>query len=317
MDNIRIVFMGTPEFAVEILKKLHLEGIEIVAVVTAPDKPAGRGQRINESAVKEFAVANQLKVLQPTNLKDEAFVDELASLDADLFVVVAFRMLPEVVWTMPRLGTINLHGSLLPNYRGAAPINWAIINGEKETGVTTFFIEKEIDTGKIIEQAKVTIGENENVGSLYERLMKLGADLMYSTVQKIAKGDVEAIDQSAHDLTSIHPAPKIFKPDCKINFEQSVQVVHNFCRGLSPYPGAWCTIKNSSKDEVKTYKLFTTEKTTIPVSGSDIRSNENGILFPCSDYHLLVTEIQQEGKRKMNFTDFLAGNSLNDLILVD
>ena len=147
--------------------------------------------------------------------------------------------------------------------------------------------------------------------------MKLGADLMYSTVQKIAKGDVEAIDQSAHDLTSIHPAPKIFKPDCKINFEQSVQVVHNFCRGLSPYPGAWCTIKNSSKDEVKTYKLFTTEKTTIPVSGSDIRSNENGILFPCSDYHLLVTEIQQEGKRKMNFTDFLAGNSLNDLILVD
>ena len=316
MDNIRIVFMGTPEFAVEILKKLHQEGIDIAAVVTAPDKPAGRGQRINESAVKEFAVANQLKVLQPSNLKDEAFVEELATLNADLFVVVAFRMLPEVVWTMPRRGTINLHGSLLPNYRGAAPINWAIINGEKETGVTTFFIEKEIDTGKIIEQAKVTIGENENVGSLYERLMKLGADLMYSTVQKIAKGNVEAIDQSSHDLSSIHPAPKIFKADCKINFQQSVQVVHNFCRGLSPYPGAWCTLKNSSKDEVKTYKLFTTEKTTIPVSGSNITSNENGILFPCSDYYLLVTEIQQEGKRKMNFTDFLAGNSLNDLILV-
>ena len=317
MDNIRIVFMGTPEFAVEILKKLHQEGIAIEAVVTAPDKPAGRGRQINQSAVKEYAVQHQLKVLQPTNLKDETFIRELSHLNADLFVVVAFRMLPEVVWSMPRLGTINLHGSLLPNYRGAAPINWAIINGEKETGVTAFFIEKEIDTGKIIEQAKASIGENENVGSLYQRLMKLGADLMYSTVQKIAKGDIQAIDQNQHDLSNIQPAPKIFKSDCKINFQQPVQAVHNFCRGLSPYPGAWCELANTIKREVKTYKLFATEKTTISVSNSSLASNEEGILFPCEDYYLLVTEIQPEGKRKMNFKEFLAGNSLNDLILED
>ncbi len=307
--------MGTPEFAVEIVKKLHSEGITIKAVVTAPDKPAGRGQKMHQSAVKEFAIENNLPILQPTNLKDANFVEELQSLDADLFVVVAFRMLPEVIWSMPRCGTINLHASLLPNYRGAAPINWALMNGEKETGVTTFFIEKEIDTGKIIEQSKVTIGENEDIGSLYERLMKLGAQVMLSTVHKIIQGNVEAISQGDFDLTYVKQAPKIFKPDCKINFNNTVQEVHNFCRGLSPYPAAWCSLVNTTKDETKTFKIFSTRKSTISPVNNKLTSNEDGILIPCADFYLIVKEIQPEGKRKMNFKEFLAGNSVEDLII--
>jgi len=315
MKDFSIIFMGTPEFAVEIVKKLHSEGVTIKAVVTAPDKPAGRGQKIQQSAVKEFAVDNNLPVLQPTNLKDEAFIAQMKELNADLFVVVAFRMLPEVVWNMPRCGTINLHASLLPNYRGAAPINWALMNGETETGVTTFFIEKEIDTGKIIEQSKVTIGENEDIGSLYERLMKLGADVMLSTVNKIEKGKVEAIPQNDFDLTIVKPAPKIFKPDCRIDFNNSVQEVHNFCRGLSPYPAAWCKLTNTVKNETKTYKIFSTKKTTIKSTGANLTSNEDGILIPCGDFYLSVMEIQLEGKRKMNFKDFLAGNSVDELVI--
>lgn len=308
--------MGTPEFAVEILKKLHTEGVNIKAVVTAPDKPAGRGQKIHQSAVKEFAIENNLNVLQPTNLKDESFVSELKNLNADLFVVVAFRMLPTVVWKTPRLGTINLHASLLPNYRGAAPINWVLINGEKETGVTTFFIEEEIDAGKIIEQAKVNIDENEDIGSLYNRLMILGADLMYSTVQKIEKGNIEVVSQDSFDLTTVKPAPKIFKPDCEIDFGSPVETVHNFCRGLSPYPAAWCKLYNSSKDETKTYKVFSTRKTDIKPTGKNLSQNESGLLIPCCDFYLLVSEIQPEGKRKMTFKEFLAGNQVTDLSII-
>jgi len=315
MKDFSIIFMGTPEFAVEIVKKLHAEGINIKAVVTAPDKPAGRGQKIHQSAVKEFAVENDLPVLQPTNLKDQTFIQELKELNADLFVVVAFRMLPEVIWDMPRCGTINLHASLLPNYRGAAPINWALMNGETETGVTTFFIEKEIDTGKIIEQSKVSIGENEDIGSLYGRLMKLGADVMLSTVHKIVQGNVTAISQDDFDLSIVKPAPKIFKPDCKINFSHSVQEVHNFCRGLSPYPAAWCQLTNTTKNETKTYKVFSTKKTNIKSSGHKLTTNEDGILIPCDDFYLSVSEIQPEGKRKMNFKEFLAGNSVTELVI--
>ena len=235
-----IVFMGTPEFAVTILDKLHSEGVSIKGVVTAPDKQAGRGRKINQSAVKEYAVEKGLNVLQPTNLKSDEFVAELKELNADLFVVVAFRMLPQIVWSMPSKGTINLHASLLPNYRGAAPINWAIINGEKETGVSTFFIEQEIDTGEIIEQDKVSIGENESVGELYERLMNLGANTMLSTVHKINAGNISSINQKDLLQDSHKPAPKIFKEDCKINFNQPLETIHNFCRGLAPYPGASC-----------------------------------------------------------------------------
>lgn len=305
--------MGTPEFAVEILKRLHAEKTIIKAVVTAPDKPAGRGQKLNQSAVKEFAIEQNLNILQPVNLKDPEFVEEIKQLNADLFVVVAFRMLPEIIWGMPKYGTINLHASLLPQYRGAAPINWAIINGETETGVTTFFIEKEIDTGKIIEQAKIKIGNNENVGSVYQRLMELGADVMYSTVQKIANGKAEAVPQANFDLTKILPAPKIFKSDCKIEFNNSVEAIHNFCRGLSPYPAAWCELYNELKGETKSFKIFSTEITDIPSAGTQLKSSENGILFPCSDFYLLVTEIQPEGKRKMDFKAFMAGNSIEEL----
>lgn len=314
MDNISIVFMGTPEFAVAILGKLYESGIHIKAVITAPDKPAGRGQKLHQSAVKEFALEKGLNIMQPTNLKDPSFLSELKTLNADLFVVVAFRMLPEDVWSMPPKGTINLHASLLPNYRGAAPINWAIINGETKTGVTTFFIEKEIDTGQIIERSEVTIGENESVGELYERLMKLGADVMLSTVRKIENDQIDPIPQDSLIDSTILPAPKIFKQDCKIDFNKNVQTVHNFCRGLSPYPAAWCILTDKIKGESKSFKIFSTLKTEISVSdNAQIKQSENGVLFPTQDYYLCVTELQPEGKRRMHFKEFLAGNSVESL----
>lgn len=316
MSDFSLVFMGTPEFAVEILRELYEKGQTIKAVVTAPDKPAGRGQKIQESAVKQFATANQLPVLQPTNLKSDSFLEELKSLNADLFVVVAFRMLPKVVWSMPPMGTINLHASLLPNYRGAAPINWAIINGEKKTGVTTFFIEEEIDTGKVIEQASVEIGENETVGELYERLMKLGAQVMNSTVEKIRVGEAKAIPQAEMEHSGIHPAPKIFKQDCKIDFTQSAEKVHDFCRGLSPYPAAWCTLYGEGIG--KNFKLFKTEKTDIPTHQSyTIKEDNRELLFPCSDYYIRVLEIQAEGKKRMDVQSFLAGNSLENHTVIE
>lgn len=311
--DFRIVFMGTPDFAVRILDELVKQDFNIVGVITAPDKPAGRGQQINESAVKKYAITHNLHILQPSNLKDEQFHSELRALNADLFVVVAFRMLPEVVWAMPPKGTINLHASLLPNYRGAAPINWAVINGEKETGVTTFFIEKEIDTGKIIERARVTIGENETVGELHDRLMELGATVCASTVQKILEGKATGIDQIQLTEGKEKSAPKIFKPDCEINWNQPAEIVHNFIRGLSPYPAAWCKLQNDSKMEEKTFKLFQSEKTDRDSKGNNsITEDKEGIYFPCSDFYLKVTELQAEGKRKMHFKEFLAGNSLSD-----
>lgn len=313
MKKINIVFMGTPEFAVTILAELLLdEAINISGVITAPDKPAGRGRKIQSSAVKEFAVENELNILQPTNLKDSDFIDELNGLNADLFVVVAFRMLPEIVWGMPELGTINLHASLLPQYRGAAPINWAIINGEKETGVTTFFIERKIDTGAIIEQCKVKIDESMTVGDLYKELMELGARTTLSTVHKIMIGEVEGIKQDElPSQTELKPAPKIFKADCEIDFLNNVRSVNDFCRGLDPYPGAWSKVK-TDKDELKTIKFFKTSRTEIPVlTKNEFSSDELGILIPCSDFYLRIFEIQLEGKRKMNYKEFLAGHAIS------
>lgn len=318
MSELSIVFMGTPGFATEILRKLHKEEVNIKGVITSPDRKSGRGQKVNKSDVKIFAEENRLHIMQPTNLKDPEFILELKALKADLFIVVAFRMLPEIVWGMPPKGTINLHASLLPNYRGAAPINWAIINGEKETGVTSFFIEKEIDTGMIIEKEKLSIGENESAGELHDRLMHLGADVIYSTYLKITNGNIKAIDQDDLMSKEMKPAPKIFKPDCRVNFNQPVYKVHNFCRGLSPYPASWCVIHNNEKNESKTYKLFNTEKTGIDSSNTnEIKTTEEGILFPCIDNYLLVKEIQMEGKRKMHFKDFLAGNTLDNCAIVD
>lgn len=302
--------MGTPEFASTILDRLVTNGATIVGVITAPDKPAGRGLQLNESAVKQYAVKQNLTILQPTNLKDDGFLDKLRNLNADLFVVVAFRMLPEVVWAMPPKGTINLHGSILPNYRGAAPINWAIINGEKETGVTTFFIEKEIDTGKIIERRTIAIGVNETVGELHDRLMELGAETTLSTVIKIAEGDVQGIPQIELTEGELKVAPKIFKGDCEVNFNQKVAKVHDFIRGLSPYPAAWYTLNHPTEGK-RTFKLFACQKTTQNSQGETaLKVTKEGILFPCSDFYLLITELQPEGKRRMDFKAFLAGNSV-------
>lgn len=310
MKDLRIVFMGTPEFAATILDRLVTNGANIVGVITAPDKPAGRGLQLNESTVKQYAVKQELTILQPTNLKEDSFVEELRNLNADLFVVVAFRMLPEVVWAIPPKGTINLHGSILPNYRGAAPINWAIMNGEKETGVTTFFIEKEIDTGKIIERRTIEIDDNETVGELHDRLMELGAETTLSTVIKIAEGDVEGIPQIELTEGDLKVAPKIFKGDCEVKFSREVAKVHNFIRGLSPYPAAWCTL-NHPTDGKRTFKLFACQKTNENSQGrTELKVTKEGILFPCSDFYLLITELQPEGKRRMDFKAYLAGNSV-------
>ena len=313
-ENFRIVFMGTPEFAVTILNEIIANNFNVVGVITAPDKPAGRGQKISESDVKKYAVEKELNILQPTNLKDESFISELKNLNADLFVVVAFRMLPEIVWAMPPKGTINLHASILPNYRGAAPINWAVINGEKQSGVTTFFIEKEIDTGKIIDRSYVEIGENETVGELHDRLMELGAKVSCETIEKIRLGDVAGIPQIELTEGELKNAPKIFKPMCQIDWTKPVDEVHNFCRGLSPYPTAWTTFKNEEKKEEKSFKIFKTEKTDIKVdSSSKLKATKEGILIPCSDFYLNVIELQPEGKRRMNFKELLAGNPVDDL----
>src|SRR6478736_8938465 len=240
MNNLRIVFMGTPEFAVPSLEILVENKFCVVTVITAPDKPQGRGQKLSYSPVKECALKHNIPVLQPTNLKSPEFQEELKSYHANLQIVVAFRMLPEVVWAMPALGTFNLHASLLPQYRGAAPINWAIINGEKETGATTFFLKHEIDTGSIIFQEKEPILDSDNVGSLYERLMIKGAGLVLKTVRAIEQGDYPSVVQPAN--IDIKHAPKIFKETCEINWNQSSEAVRNFVRGLSPYPGAWVTL---------------------------------------------------------------------------
>jgi methionyl-tRNA formyltransferase len=316
-QDFRIVFMGTPEFASTILDGLLEQNFSIVGVITAPDKPAGRGQKIQESSVKTTAVKHALNILQPVNLKDNEFIKELENLNADLFVVVAFRMLPEMVWNMPPKGTINLHASLLPEYRGAAPINWAIIQGEKMTGVTTFFIEQEIDTGMVIERELLPISENETAGELHDRLMYLGKTLVQKSVQQIIDGTVKRTPQTALIETQmLKSAPKIFKPDCQINWKETCAIIHNFCRGLSPYPTAWTNVLFIEKGESKTFKLFKATKTDIPSENKNvIVYTKEGILFPCKDYYLCVTELQPEGKKRMTHTEFSAGYSNFTLVL--
>lgn len=291
--------MGTPEFAVAPLKALVEGGYNIVAVVTMPDKPAGRGHHVQYSAVKEYALSVGLPVLQPEKLKDEAFVEELRSYQANLQIVVAFRMLPEVVWAMPRLGTFNLHASLLPQYRGAAPINWAVINGDKETGVTTFMLKHEIDTGNIILQERIPIGEDENVDSVHDRLMELGTRLVLKTVDLIAESDAKGTPlpttpQATIAAEDLRPAPKIFKETCQIDTTKTVEEVHNFVRGLSPYPAAWCnlTIGGTMYENVK---VFATQK------------GSGAISLQCADGEISLTELQLPGKKRMNAKDLLNG----------
>tara|TARA_B100001287_G_scaffold91145_1_gene76369 strand:+ start:3370 stop:4335 length:966 start_codon:yes stop_codon:yes gene_type:complete len=316
--GLKIIFMGTPEFAQGILTQIIESTHEILAVVTAPDRPAGRGQKLRPSAVKSYSLSKNLDVLQPEKLRDEVFIEILKKYNADLFVVVAFRMLPEVVWSIPPKGTINLHGSLLPDYRGAAPINWAIINGEKTSGVTTFFINEKIDTGDIIKRSTVDISENMNAGQLHDLLMVDGAQLVIDTLDQIQCGDVQKVKQTETQIDKLKQAPKIFKADCKIEWTQDASAIHNKIRGLSPYPGAWCKIEHKTKGSVVQFKLFSSILTNqIPERGEKkLKTSENGILFPCKDRFLLVDELQIEGKRRMKYKEFLAGNKIEDFALI-
>lgn len=311
----KIVFMGTPDFAVESLKQIIDSGIEVAAVVTTPDRPAGRGQQLRGSAVKEFALEKNLKILQPEKLKSEEFLRELESIGADLFVVVAFRMLPEAVWNMPPKGTINLHGSLLPQYRGAAPINWAVINGEKKTGATTFFIEKEIDTGKVIDKVEIDIAENDSAGEVHDRLMVEGAGLLAKTVGQILSGSVTAIPQDQLIKEELKEAPKIFKNDCQINWAFDVESIHNKIRGLSPYPTAWTTIEKDGTK--KTIKLFQSIKHFDGLNHSNqLKVEHDKLYFGAADGWIEIIELQLEGKKRMSVSDFLKGFQIEEWTLI-
>lgn len=311
-EDLKIVFLGTPDFAVESLDQLVKNGFNIVGVVTATDKPAGRGHKMLPSAVKQYALEHNLHLMQPEKLKDETFVEELRSLHADLFIVIAFRMLPEVVWTMPRLGTFNLHASLLPKYRGAAPINWAVINGEKETGVTTFFLKHEIDTGDIIQQQSITIGDDENVGSVHDRLMHLGARLTLDTVNAILEENVTPVPQSQLSTAAPTPAPKIFRDTCHIDLTRNATDVHNLVRGLSPYPGAWIDITLADGDTV-TAKIFETKTTASPAPASEqgkVYAHDGHLYLGTADRAVEVLSLQPAGKRRMTADEFLRGTRL-------
>jgi methionyl-tRNA formyltransferase len=316
MSKLRIVFMGTPDFAVESLKILVENKYEVVGVITMPDKPAGRGQQLQQSAVKKYAAEKGLFILQPEKLKAPDFLEQLRLLKADLQIVVAFRMLPEVVWSMPSLGTFNLHGSLLPQYRGAAPINWAVINGEKETGVSTFFLQQEIDTGKIIYREKTSIEEDASAGDIHDRLMVIGAALVLKTVQAIEKNDYPQIEQAvliANGEEEKH-APKLFKEDCKINWNQSVIKIHNFIRGLSPYPTAFSTLLAPDKKEYAV-KIFKTEKEitshTIQI-GSVVTDSKTFLKIAVQEGYIVLLDIQLSGKKRMPVADFLRGFPLTN-----
>ncbi|MCW3074810.1 MAG: methionyl-tRNA formyltransferase [Flaviaesturariibacter sp.] len=302
----RIVFMGTPEFAVASLHALVNEGFNIVGVITAPDKPAGRGMQLQQSAVKKYAEEKGLRILQPEKLKAQNFLDELKALNADLQVVVAFRMLPEVVWNMPPLGTINVHSSLLPQYRGAAPINWSVINGEKETGVTTFKLQHEIDTGDILLQEKTAIGENETAGELHDRLKELGAQLLVRTIKELRAGVLKETPQSEirDQKSKISHAPKIFTETCRIDWQRPAQEVYNLIRGLSPFPGAFTQLQGKT---LKIYKADI-EATTLDIdAGTVATDNKTYLKFACLDGYIHIKELQLEGKKRMGVEDFLRG----------
>ncbi|WP_204244171.1 methionyl-tRNA formyltransferase [Wocania ichthyoenteri] len=305
MKDLRIVFMGTPDFAVATLKTLVENNYNVVGVITAPDKPAGRGRKLNESAVKQYAKSVDLNILQPTNLKNEDFINELKALKANLQIVVAFRMLPKVVWQMPEYGTFNLHASLLPNYRGAAPINWAIINGETETGVSTFFIDEKIDTGEMILQEEIDIDEDENAGSLHDKLMSIGSGLVLNTVALIEKGNVKTVPQI--DSDHIKTAHKLNKDNCKINWNDSINNIYNKIRGLSPYPAAWCTLING-EDEFD-IKIYAAEKEimTHTLKTGTIISDKNELKVAVTNGCIIIQEIKLPGKRTMDVKSLLNG----------
>lgn len=305
MERLRIVFMGTPEFAVGILDTIYQHNYDIVGVITAADKPAGRGQKVKYSAVKEYALEKGLNLLQPTNLKDEAFLEELKSLNANLQVVVAFRMLPEAVWKMPKLGTFNLHASLLPQYRGAAPINWAIINGETTTGVTTFFIDDKIDTGAMILKQALEIGPNENAGELHDRLMDLGKDAVIKTLTLIENGNAETTVQPTDD--DVKTAYKLNRENCKIDWTKPGREIHNLIRGLSPYPAAWCFFQDNGQEwNVKIYETLFIEEKHDKIVGSII-ADKKEISVAVKDGFIKIESLQFPGKKKMTSRELLNG----------
>ena len=310
MEKLRIVFMGTPEFAVGILDTIVKANYEVVGVITAADKPAGRGQKIKYSAVKEYALEHNLKLLQPTNLKDEGFLSDLKSINANLQVVVAFRMLPEAVWRMPELGTFNLHASLLPNYRGAAPINWAIINGEKKTGVTTFFIDDKIDTGAMILSREIEIGTNENAGALHDKLMILGSDAVIDTLTQIENGKVTTTIQQ--DNPNIKTAYKLNRDNCKIDWNRPAVEIHNLIRGLCPYPTAWCLFKDKGEEwSVKIYEAEIINERHNHQIGTIITTKKD-IRIAVQDGFIRIMSLQFPGKKKMQSNELLNGIAFSD-----
>lgn len=317
-EELRIVYMGTPDFAVESLKALVEGGYNVVGVVTMPDKPIGRhGSVLQASPVKQYAIEKGLNVLQPVKLKDEAFVEELRSLNADLQIVVAFRMLPEVVWNMPRLGTFNLHASLLPQYRGAAPINWAVINGDTETGITTFFLQHEIDTGRVIQQVKVPISDTDNVGDVHDRLMMLGGQLVVETVDNIINGTVTLVEQDdmLAEGEDLRPAPKIFHDTCRIDWKgMNMKQIYDFIRGLSPYPAAWTELVNG--DKVLSVKIFEAEKIPADSSqynrGAILTDGKSEVKVAVDGGYVRVKTMQIAGKKKMQTEEFLRGYKFAD-----
>lgn len=308
--DLRIIFIGTPDFAVESLRSLLDAGKNIVAVLTAPDRKAGRGQKVNESAVKKFAIEHKIPILQPTNLKNEVFIEELRRYNADLQIVVAFRMLPEIVWNMPKNGTFNLHASLLPNYRGAAPINWAIINGEDETGVTTFFLKHKIDTGDLIFQESIAIVKDETAGSLHDKLMSLGGKLVVRTVDSIESGIVKTIPQPSIESTE---APKIYKDDCKIDWNGSAQNIDRLIRGMSPFPTAWSSLLNIKNGKSLSVKLFAVKiSDQNKLDQGELKIVEKELFVGTKTFDLQIIEIQVEGKKRMPIRDLLNGLNFDD-----
>ena len=308
--ELRIVFMGTPEFAVASLRRLVEDGYNVVAVVTTPDKPAGRGQKLHESDVKVAARELGLPILQPDKLKSEEFIEAMRELNPDLGIVIAFRMLPEVIWSMPKYGTFNLHASLLPQYRGAAPINWAIINGEKETGITTFLLNHEIDKGAIIGQQRMPILAEDNIGTMYDKLMVAGCDLVVDTVERIAANDYTPIQQDNIDESTLKSAPKIFKEDCRIDWAQGGESIVNFVRGLSPYPAAWTPLylNGEEKSSAKIFDVIFEPRTTESTHVGDIISDgKERIQIACADGVIHINSLQIAGKKRMSNKDLLLG----------
>ena len=316
-NELRIVFLGTPDFAVESLRRIVDGGYNVVGVVTMPDKPAGRGKHLQQSAVKQFAVSRGLKVMQPERLKDDAFVEELRSLQADLFIVIAFRMLPEVVWSMPRLGTFNLHASLLPRYRGAAPINRAVMNGDAETGVTTFFLKHEIDTGDIIAQERIAIGPDEDAGSVHDRLMELGATLTIDTIEHILAGDLKPLPQDellkGEEPT---PAPKIFKDTCRIDWNSPARDIHNHVRGLAPYPAAWSTLiaGDTPQGSLKVFATRVLDEKSTSAPGT-LTVTDGRLIADTATERIELLSVQAPGKKRMPTADFLRGCRLEQMRL--